>query len=244
MRRGLLKDCLSAARPSLVGVFILIAVLVSGFNPAALAQSDNSEGQVSLDDMRKVFDRLITASDKGERPAFVRFSRLYPSLYEQALYEASADVPKTATAMIPELDHWLLDRANAGSRTAQFWMGERGKVLQKYGAPVPDIAEVAKWYRASAEQGFAPAQDSLGQILGFFPELAREPFEAETWLYRAAAQGEGAAADRLLQAIEIDRARADYTPSDEVQAWLRQRAGAGDARAAAVLDQLGAKTQN
>jgi TPR repeat protein len=123
-------------------------------------------------------------------------------------------------------------------------MGERGKVLQKYGAPVPDVAEVAKWYRAAAEQGFAPAQDSLGQMLGFFPELAREPFEAETWLYRAAIQGEGAAADRLLQAIEIDRARADYRPSPQIQAWLQQRANGGDARADAILDQLGATTQN
>ncbi len=230
--------------PGRVGSVILIAALALAHGPVANAQSAPPEGQITLEDMREVFDRLITASDKGERPAFVHFSRLYPSLYEQALYEASANVPKTATAMIPELDHWLLERANAGSRTAQFWMGERSKVLQKYGAPVPDVAEAAKWYRASAEQGFAPAQDSLGQILGFFPELAREPFEAETWLHRAAIQGEGAAADRLLQAIEIDRARADYRPSPEIDAWLRQRASAGDTRAASILAQLGLQVQN
>lgn len=228
----------------LVAICLLIALLAFGAGTSALAQTDNAAGQITLDDMRKVFDRLITASDKGEHPAFVRFSRLYPSLYEQALYEASSNVPKTTTAMIPELDHWLLDRANAGSRTAQFWMGERSKVLQKYGGPVPDIAEVAKWYRASAEQGFAPAQDSLGQILGFFPEFAHEPFEAETWLYRAAAQGEPGASDRLMEAVEIDHARAGYKPSAEIQAWLQQQGGGGDARAAALLDKLGVKTQN
>lgn len=231
-------------RPGFVGGVILIAALALGPGPVANAQSAPPESQITLGDMREVFDLLITASDKGERPAFVRFSRLYPSLYEQARYEASANVPKTVTAMIPELDHWLLERASAGSRTAQFWMGERSKVLQKYGAPVPDVAEAARWYRASAEQGFAPAQDSLGQILGFFPELAREPFEAETWLHRAAVQGESAADERLLQAIEIDRVRANYKPSPKIESWLRQRASAGDARATSLLAQLGLQEQN
>lgn len=232
--------------PIVAATWLISAASLVGFGSAAVAESPPSEaqGQITLDDMRRVFDDLITASDSGERAAFVGFSRLYPSLYEQALYEASADVPKTAAAMIPELDHWLLARAERGSATAQFWMGERGKVLQRFGAPPPDIAATAKWYRASAEQGFAPAQDALGQVLGFFPELAREPFEAEIWLYRAAVQGEGAAADRLLQAIEIDRARADYQPSAEIRAWLRMRAAEGDARAAALLAQLGAAGEN
>lgn len=244
MRSYAMREHAARGWPRIVGSLIMTMALLVGLGPVTSARASAPEGQVTLEDMRKVFDRLITASDKGERPAFVRFSRLYPSLYEQALYEASANVPKTATAMIPELDHWLLERANTGSRTAQFWMGERSKVLQKYGAPVPDVADAAKWYRASAEQGFAPAQDSLGQILGFFPELAREPFEAEIWLHRAAIQGETAAVDRLLQAIEIDRARAGYKPSPEIQTWLRQRAGAGDSRAADIIAQLGLKAQN
>jgi len=217
---------------------------VIGSGDTAVAQSPPAEVQVSYDDLRDLFDVLVTASDKGERAAFAQFIGLYPSLYEQALYEASADVPKTATAMIPELDHWLLERATAGSATAQYWMGARAKVLRKYGAPMPDVSVVANWYRQSAEQGFAPAQDSLGQILGFFPELAQEPFEAELWLYRAAVQGEGAAVARLLQAIEIDRARAGYIPTAEVRAWLEQRAAGGDQHAAALIAQLSSAIGN
>jgi hypothetical protein len=122
-----------------------------------------------------------------------------------------------------------------GSATAQFWMGERTKVLQTFGAKPADLAEVATWYRKSAEQGFAPAQDSLGQVLGFFPEYAREPFEAEKWLFQAASQGEGAAAERLLEAIEIDVQRVDYRPDAEILRWLQQQAGSGNAKAKQLL---------
>lgn len=185
-----------------------------------------------------MFERLVTASDKGDRKAFARFSRLYPSLYEQAYFEANANVPKTATEMIPALDHWLAEKATSGSATAQFWMGERTKVLQNFGAKPPDAPEVAQWYRAAAEQGFGPAQDALGQMLGFFPELAHEPFEAEKWLFLAVRQNEPAAAERLLQAIEIDARRAQYKPDAEIAAWLQARADTGDTRARAILDKV------
>ena len=137
--------------------------------------------------------------------------------------------------MIPELDRWLREKATGGSATAQFWMGERTKVLQAFGAKPADMAEVATWYRKSAAQGFAPAQDALGQVLGFFPQYAQEPFEAEKWLFQAARQGEGVAGERLLQAIEIDMERANYKPGSGIQEWLKQRAAAGDDRAKKIL---------
>lgn len=207
---------------------------------AAVAQSESAtpSAQLTVDDLRKVFERLVTASDNGDRKALIRFSRLYPSLYQQALIEASSSAPKIATAMIPELDSWLADKAQGGSATAQFWMAERTKVLQNYRADPPDIAEVARWYRASAEQGFAPAQAALGQVLGFFPEIAREPFEAEAWLFRAVQQGEPSAAEKLLQAIDIDAQRAAYKPSAEIMGWLKQRAAENDATAQTLLDKL------
>jgi len=205
----------------------------------ATAASDSTPPQLSVEDLRKVFERLVTASDKGDRKAFVRFSRLYPSLYQQAYFEAGSNAPKIVTAMIPSLDQWLLETAKAGSPTAQYWMGERTKVLQQFGAPPPAMTDVATWYRASAEQGFAPAQNSLGQVLGFFPEYAKEPFEAEKWLYKAAKQGEDEAGDNLLQAIEIDTQRAHYKPDADIQAWLKQRADTGDARAQKILADTG-----
>ena len=197
--------------------------------------------QLTVDDLRKVFDRLVTASDSGDRTALTRFGQLYRSLYQQAFLEASSNLPKTASALIPELDRWLADKATGGSATAQFWIAERTKVLQNYGAKPADLAEVVKWYRASAEQGFAPAQDSLGQVLGFFPEYAREPFEAEKWLFQAVRQGERAAGERLVEAIEIDLQRANYKPDAEVLAWLMQQSDAGDARAKDLLAKLTSK---
>ena len=94
---------------------------------------------------------------------------------------------------------------------------------------------MATWYRKSAEQGFAPAQDALGQVLGFFPEYAHEPFEAEKWLFQAARQGEGAAGERLLEAIEIDVQRASYRPDADILQWLQQQAGSGNAKAKELL---------
>jgi TPR repeat protein len=201
---------------------------------------DSAPPQVTIEDLRKVFERLVTASDGGDRKALARFGRLYQSLYQQAYLEASSNVPKTATAMIPELDRWLAEKATRGSATAQFWMGERTKVLQKFGARPAAMAEVATWYRSSAEQGFAPAQDALGQVLGFFPEYAREPFEAEKWLLRAARQGEGAAGERLLEAIEIDVQRAKYKPDPDTLAWLKEQADFGNAKAKNLLVRVSA----
>lgn len=226
--------------------FLLLAIPVQ----AAVAQNDaatpstDSNGtpaQLSVEDLRKVFDRLVTASDGGDRKALFRFAQLYQSLYQQAYLEASSNVPKTATAMIPELDRWLAEKATGGSATAQFWMGERTKVLQNFGAKPADLAEVATWYRKSAEQGFAPAQDSLGQVLGFFPEYAHEPFEAEKWLFLAARQGEGAAAERLLEAIEIDVQRASYRPDADLLQWLHQQADSGNAKAKELLVKVAAE---
>src|SRR5215468_1132999 len=206
------------------GKCLLLFVLLCAMTlQTVVAQSDGTApsggapGQLSFDDLRKVFDRLITASDGGDRKALARFGRLYQSLYQQAYLEASSNPPKTTTAMMPELDRWLGERAAGGSATAQFWMGERTKVLQAFGAKPADMAEVATWYRKSAEQGFAPAQDALGQVLGFFPEYAQEPFEAEKWFFQAARQGEGAAGDRLRQAIEIDMQRTNYKPGSDIQ---------------------------
>jgi TPR repeat protein len=226
-------------------LFLLLAVPVR----AAVAQSDttttpsdstNTPARLTVDDLRNVFDRLVTASDGGDRKALARFGRLYQSLYQQAYLEASSNLPKAATVMIPALDHWLAQRATGGSATAQYWMGERTKVLQKFGAKPADPAEVVAWYRSSAEHGFAPAQDALGQVLGFFPEYAREPFEAEKWLFQAARQGEGAAGERLLEAIEIDVQRANYRPDADILLWLEQQAGSGNIKAQELLVKVAA----
>jgi hypothetical protein len=239
------KGSLSHAKWLALSLLLLSVPVQAVFaqNDAATPPSADSAApaQLTVEDLRKVFDRLVTASDGGDRKALARFGQLYRSLYQQAYLEASSDVPKTATAMIPDLDRWLAAKATGGSATAQYWMGERTKVLQTFGARPADLAEVATWYRSSAEQGFAPAQDSLGQVLGFFPEYAHEPFEAEKWLFQAARQDEGAAGERLLEAIEIDVQRAHYKPDADILAWLKQQAAAGDAKAKELLARVAAE---
>ncbi len=240
-----LKRCLLNGRWLLLS-FLLLAIPVqtaAAQNGATMTPSgsNSAPAQLTADDLRKVFDRLVTASDGGDRKALARFGHLYRSLYQQAYVEASSNVPKTATAMIPELDRWLAEKATAGSATAQFWMGERTKVLQTFGAKPADLTEVVTWYRRSAEQGFAPAQDALGQVLGFFPEYAHEPFEAEKWLFQAARQGEGASAERLLEAIEIDVQRVNYRPGTDILHWLEQQAGSGNTKAKELLVRVAAE---
>jgi len=227
-----------ARRLALTFLLLCVPLLPALAQSAASPSADAPAGQLTADDLRQVFERLVTASDKGDRKAFARFSRLYPSLYQQAYFEAGAGGAGPVTAMIPTLDRWLLDKATAGSPTAQYWMGERSKVLQQFGAPPAAMADVEKWYRSAADQGFAPAQNALGQVLGFFPEFAKQPFEAEKWLFAAVRDGEDSAGDNLLQAIEIDTQRAHYNPDAEVRAWLQQRASAGDIRAQKVLESV------
>ena len=228
----------------------LLAFLLLPFSgPQLFAQADtaieppgsSAPAPPTVQDIRRVFENLIAASDDGDRRAYAQFSHLYTLLYEQAFIEAGTPQPKVATAMIPELDRWIAEKAQNGSATAQHWMGARTKVLQNYGGEVPELAEVEKWYRLSAEQGFAPAQDALGQILGFFPEFAREPFEAQKWLFRAARQGEPAADQRLLLAIRMDNERTNYRPDADILAWLQQRAADGDAEARSLIDLLAAQ---
>jgi TPR repeat protein len=233
----------------LLGKCLLPALMLLALSEQQLAaQNEPATGPTATnpalptaDDVRRIFAELLTASDGGRRQAYEQFRSLYVLLYEQGILEAGSNGPKIAMAMIPELERWIAEKAEDGSATAQYWMGARGKILQGYGAKPPDLADVAKWYRASAEQGFAPAQDALGQILGFFPEFAREPFEAEKWLFRAVRQGEPAADQRLLLAIRLDSDRAGYRPDADILAWLKQRADSGDADAQSLVDKFAAQ---
>jgi TPR repeat protein len=216
----------------------LLAALVLLSLPAPQVIAQGEPAPPTVEDIRRTFEALLTASDSGRRQAYEQFRSLYVLLYEQGILEASSNEPKIAMAMIPELERWIAEKVEGGSATAQYWMGARSKVLQGYGAKPPDLSEVAMWYRASAEQGFAPAQDALGQFLGFFPEFAREPFEAEKWLFRAVRQGEPAADQRLLLAIRLDSDRAGYRPDADILAWLQRRADGGDAEAQALADRF------
>lgn len=146
--------------------------------------------------------------------------------------------PAAATTMVRELDRWLSEKAQGRSPTAQFWMAERAGIVDSPGSGLPDLAEADRWYRAAAEQGFAPAQDALGQFLTLLGEFRREPYEADKWFLQAARQGDVAAGEHLLLAVSLHHDRPDYEPTAELLAWLQQQSGAGNEKAKKLLAKL------
>ena len=45
-----------------------------------------------------------------------------------------------------------------------------------------DDAEAARWYRAAAEQGYAPGQGGLGYMYAYGAGVERDPVRAYMWL--------------------------------------------------------------
>jgi TPR repeat protein len=66
------------------------------------------------------------------------------------------------------------------NRGVDYWEGR--------GVP-QDYAEAANWFRKAAEQGFAEAQNRLGQMLAMGQGIPRDDAEAAAWYRKAADQG-------------------------------------------------------
>lgn len=218
-----------------LGIQVAVAQLDAPIPPAA---GDTDPVQPKIDEAKQSFGRLMAASDAGDRKALTSFRPYYEILYGQASFEAVMEEPAAATAIARELDRWLAEKAQSGSPTAQFWMAERASIVDGPGGGLPDLAEAHRWYRAAAEQGFAPAQDALGQFLTYFGEFRREPYEAEEWFLRAAHQGDVAAGEHLLLAVSLHYDRPDYQSSAALLAWLQQQAETGNEKAKRLLSKL------
>jgi len=234
----------------LLGLLLQGALFASITAPVARAQSEipdppsaGSDEPIPpmIEETRQSFDRVMTASDGGNREGVASFRLYYDFLCSQVYLETVMNKPRAATTMARELDKWLADKAQGGSPTAQFWMAERAGIVGSCSNDVSDVAEAERWYRASAEQGFAPAQSALGQILIMGYEFRREPFEPEKWLLQAVRQGEVRADQYLLWAIDVDSIRPGYAPSPEIFAWLQQQSDAGDEKAKRILTRLAPK---
>jgi len=90
----------------------------------------------------------------------------------------------------------LLDKARSGDADAQW------KIASMYdtGNGVPrDSKEAMKWYRASANQGNAEAQNSVGSAL----QAEKRYVEARSWYERAAAQGHALATNNLAYLYDL-----------------------------------------
>jgi uncharacterized protein len=104
---------------------------------------------------------------------------------------------------------WFKASAVQGNAEAQFFLGSI------YLLPQKDVAEGVKWTLLSAEQGNQDAQYVLGKAyIQGLPGLARDPVQAEMWLWLAAKdnlpfyQGELASAERQMSMNQLVSGRA------------------------------------
>ena len=201
--------------------------------------SETTPAKLTTADVLEIFDALVSASDqRRDAQSLENLKHAYDSLFERAEYEVLVSAPKAASVVMPQVEQWLSDRATAGSPTAQFWMAARQRVLTEQGSEVIDISVAARWYRLSAEQGFVPAQNALGQILMVFTEYTHEPFEAERWLLSAAKQGNEEAGRYLVQAVGLNIGEPGYKTAPEVLTWIQGRADSGDPDAQRLFKRL------
>lgn len=85
--------------------------------------------------------------------------------------------------------------------------------------------EAVKWYRKSAEQGYARAQNNLGSMYEDGRGVSPNDKEAARWYFKAASQGLAEAQTNLGA---MDAAAKDYV---KAYAWFRIAAAQGDALA-------------
>lgn len=78
-------------------------------------------------------------------------------------------------------------------------MDDKGLAAEANG----NYSEAVRWYRKAAEQGFAPAQESLGFMYYNGYGVPKDDSEAERWWKKAAAQGNQSAIDDLKNCLGI-----------------------------------------
>lgn len=144
---------------------------------------------------------------------------------------------------------WLFSGLNAGEKTkadpensrALFLLGAR----HDEGKGVPqNSTEALKWYRQSAEQGYAPAQYVLGVKYDEGDGVDKNKAEARKWFRRAAEQGNGEAQFALAAIYSVG----DGVAKNLVEAhfWYNLAGVTGDdesRKALKVIEKLMTKEQ-
>lgn len=87
---------------------------------------------------------------------------------------------------------FLTERANTGDASAQNTLGEMYGPNSGTGV-TKDYVQAVKWFKQSAEQGYAAAQYNLGRMYTRGDGVSEDPIEAEKWFRKAAAQGDARA---------------------------------------------------
>lgn len=103
----------------------------------------------------------------------------------------SADGPDYLTVDFKETKRLALQ----GNQEAQFILGD---IYSHSGTGVPlDDEEAAKWYTKSAQQGYAPAQFTLGLMYMFGVGVPKDRKQAAKWCTKSAQQGHASAQRHL-----------------------------------------------
>lgn len=129
----------------------------------------------------------------------------------------------------------LVSQAESGDQKAEYLLA---LVYQQDRLMPRDLTAARKWMLSSAEQGYAPAQTGMGEILisgrnsGVVPDYA----DADRWLRMAATQGDADAQFWLGAGYEQGRfGVVDYR---EALKWLRESARQGLPNAQFCLGQM------
>ena len=139
----------------------------------------------------------------------------------QARLATAAHVELLGPSDLPRLVY----KAQSGDRKAEHLLAlvyEEGRLVPK------DLAAARTWMLKSAEQGYLPAQDGMGEMyLNNIPHLGPIPEygDAERWLRLAATQGDADAQSWLGTAYQ--RGWFGTTDYREALTWLRKAAAQG-----------------
>jgi len=121
----------------------------------------------------------------------------------------------------------LMAKAQGGDAEAQCWVGRvygEGRLVPK------DAEEAARWFRKSAEQGYAPAQRLHGLM-----SVHVNPSVGERWMLRAAEQGDAEA--QFWLGVAYDQNWFGTTDVKEAVKWYQKAAEGGNPDAQVELGQ-------
>jgi TPR repeat protein len=139
-------------------------------------------------------------------------------------------------AIAGPLDNAAAARRNGDYSRAEQVLGplaERGDVHAQYDlgslyadpGPRQDVPKAAAWFRKAADQGYAPAQATLGGMYAMGGGVAADPSQAALWFRRAADQSDAEGEAGLA----VCYARGLGVPQSDVQAffWFKKAADHG-----------------
>jgi TPR repeat protein/transglutaminase-like putative cysteine protease len=147
-----------------------------------------------------------------------------------ALYLAGQGVAKDDAEAVK-----LIQKAVAQAfPPAEYQLGSLYAVGQ--GGVTPDSGTAVQWFRKAADQGLAPAQDSLARAYGEGLGVPKEAGQALAWARKAAEQGDGDGYYLVGQAYEWGRGVSrDY---GQAMLWYLKSSGVGDPQGEAAIAAL------